>query len=232
MRDYGMGFPDGSAVGHSDPNTSVIRHLPPIWGTLYSSLLAFVSERCSASPSPSSSAKGCSRWPSFRLLKVFGVQFHRFWGQLSRPAEDLLQEPVELLAAIPSVVYGLWGIFVVIPALARLQRWPSGSTGGRSSAAPVVRPNYLSGPGCCRPSLVLAIMVLPTITAISPRRARGRAAEAAGGGVRPGRHALGSRSWRDRAHALHAASSARSSWPSAARSARHGAGHARRQRAT
>ena len=42
---------------------------------------------------------------------------------------------VELLAAIPSVVYGLWGLFVVVPAHAA--RWRTGSTstsaGSRSS---------------------------------------------------------------------------------------------------
>ncbi|MGF1567811.1 MAG: phosphate ABC transporter permease subunit PstC [Nodosilinea sp.] len=59
---------------------------------------------------------------------------------------------VELLAAIPSVVYGLWGIFVLIPAL----KWFLGLFG-----IPFVGPSILAA------SLVLSIMVLPIITAIS-----------------------------------------------------------------
>jgi phosphate transport system permease protein len=54
---------------------------------------------------------------------------------------------VELLAAVPSVVYGLWGIFVLIPFL-------KGFT-------------PLTGPGMLPAALILSIMVLPTIAAIS-----------------------------------------------------------------
>lgn len=69
---------------------------------------------------------------------------------------------VELLAAIPSVVYGLWGIFVLGPVLASLTqplyanfRWlPIFST------PPANRSMLIAG-------VILAIMVLPTITAIS-----------------------------------------------------------------
>ncbi|MGG6239506.1 phosphate ABC transporter permease subunit PstC [Nodosilinea sp. AN01ver1] len=59
---------------------------------------------------------------------------------------------VELLAAIPSVVYGLWGIFVLIPAL----KWFLGLFG-----------ISFAGPSMLAASLVLAIMILPIITAIS-----------------------------------------------------------------
>ena len=45
----------------------------------------------------------------FRGLKVFGVQFHPVWGKLPDSIENLLRNLIELLAAIPSVVYGLWG---------------------------------------------------------------------------------------------------------------------------
>lgn len=59
---------------------------------------------------------------------------------------------VELLAAIPSVVYGLWGIFVLIPAL----KWFFGLFGIQ-----------FVGPSMLTASLILAIMILPIITAIS-----------------------------------------------------------------
>ncbi len=53
---------------------------------------------------------------------------------------------VELLAAVPSVVYGLWGIFVLIPFL-------KGFT-------------PLKGPGMLPAALILSVMILPTIAAI------------------------------------------------------------------
>ena len=54
---------------------------------------------------------------------------------------------VELLAAIPSVVYGLWGIFVLIPFLKTITE--------------------LRGPGMLPAALILSVMILPTIAAIS-----------------------------------------------------------------
>ena len=59
---------------------------------------------------------------------------------------------VELLAAIPSVVYGLWGIFVLIPAL----KWFFG-----------LFDISFTGPSILAASLVLSVMILPIITAIS-----------------------------------------------------------------
>jgi phosphate transport system permease protein len=69
---------------------------------------------------------------------------------------------IELLAAIPSVVYGLWGIYVLIPMLRPIAKWlhehfpfiPLFST-------------ELNGPGLAPAALVLAIMILPTVAAIS-----------------------------------------------------------------
>lgn len=59
---------------------------------------------------------------------------------------------VELLAAIPSVVYGLWGIFVLIPAL----KWFFSLIGVT-----------FVGPSMLAASLILSVMILPIITAIS-----------------------------------------------------------------
>ncbi|MGV7636940.1 phosphate ABC transporter permease subunit PstC, partial [Mycobacterium kansasii] len=39
--------------------------------------------------------------------------------RLSRP----LSAVIDLLAAVPSIIYGLWGIFVLAPFLVPLQRW-------------------------------------------------------------------------------------------------------------
>src|ERR1700719_5153295 len=69
---------------------------------------------------------------------------------------------VELLAAIPSVVYGLWGIAVVIPLVQQFGGYLSDSLG----FIPLFS-GPATGNSMLTASLVLAIMVLPTITAIS-----------------------------------------------------------------
>jgi len=69
---------------------------------------------------------------------------------------------VELLAAIPSVVYGIWGIFVLVPILNGLGKWLNSSFGWFPffSSPP-------TGPGMLPAGVILAIMTLPIITAIS-----------------------------------------------------------------
>jgi phosphate transport system permease protein len=69
---------------------------------------------------------------------------------------------VELLAAIPSVVYGLWGIFVLGPVLAQLTQPIHAYFGWLPlfSTPPANRSMLIAG-------VILAIMVLPTVTAIS-----------------------------------------------------------------
>lgn len=69
---------------------------------------------------------------------------------------------IELLAAIPSVVYGLWGIFVLIPLLRPFGIWLNGNFGWIPlfSTAP-------SGPGIYAAGIILSIMILPIIAAIS-----------------------------------------------------------------
>jgi phosphate transport system permease protein len=81
---------------------------------------------------------------------------------LPLPARQLVRFVVELLAAIPSVVYGLWGIFVVIPMVQALGTWTSERFGHIPLLAGPAYGNSLLTAG-----IVLALMVLPTITAIS-----------------------------------------------------------------
>jgi phosphate transport system permease protein len=86
---------------------------------------------------------------------------------LTEFAPKVVRQPVAfligLLAAIPSVVYGLWGIFVLIPAL-------------RTSAFPFLRkalgflpffqgPIY--GPSMLAAGIILAIMIMPYIMSVS-----------------------------------------------------------------
>lgn len=69
---------------------------------------------------------------------------------------------IELLAAIPSVVYGLWGIFVLIPFLGPIGKWLNTNLGWIPifSTPP-------AGPGILPAGIILTIMILPIITAIS-----------------------------------------------------------------
>jgi phosphate transport system permease protein len=113
---------------------------PQIGGTLYSSILGVA------------------------IGSLFGVAIAVFLTQdfLPEPLEFALKHTIELLAAIPSVVYGLWGIFVVIPAIRPLANALHETLGG----IPIFG-TRLIGPGLLPAALVLAIMVLPTVTAIS-----------------------------------------------------------------
>jgi phosphate transport system permease protein len=114
--------------------------LPEIWGTLYSSILGV------------------------GLGTAFGLAIAIFITEDFVPPklEIFFKNVIELLAAIPSVVYGLWGIFVVIPAIRPTCTWLYQNVGW----IPLFG-TRLSGPGMLPAALVLAIMVLPTITAIS-----------------------------------------------------------------
>src|SRR3954453_3924163 len=69
---------------------------------------------------------------------------------------------VELLAAVPSVVYGLWGVYVLIPKLRPAEQWFSDTF----SFLPFVG-GQVAGPGYFVAGLILAIMILPIVAAIS-----------------------------------------------------------------
>src|SRR5262249_23542418 len=69
---------------------------------------------------------------------------------------------VELLAAVPSVVYGLWGVFVLIPRLKPAEQWFSDTF----SFLPFVG-GPVAGPNLFIAGLILAIMILPIVSAIS-----------------------------------------------------------------
>ncbi len=70
---------------------------------------------------------------------------------------------VELLAAIPSVIYGLWGIFVLIPFL---QNYIYPSLQATLGFLPLFQ-GTIRGPSVLTGGIVLAIMIIPTISAIS-----------------------------------------------------------------
>ena len=137
IKEYGLGFFVGTTW---DSNKEVFGVLPEIWGTLYSSLLALI------------------------MGGVFGVGIAIFLTQgfLHARVEVTFRTIIELLAAIPSVVYGLWGIYVLIPLLRPVAQWLHESFGWFPLFG-----SELSGPGLAPAALVLAIMILPTVAAIS-----------------------------------------------------------------
>jgi phosphate ABC transporter permease protein PstC len=69
---------------------------------------------------------------------------------------------VELLAAVPSVVYGLWGVFVLIPNLKGFEEWVARTFGFIPFLGGDVSPANLFIGG-----LILAIMIIPIVSAIS-----------------------------------------------------------------
>lgn len=137
MRTHGVGFLIGSTW---DVGRQQFGILPHIWGTLYSSLLALT------------------------IGGFFGVVMAIFLTQDFLPPRlaQVFRVIVELLAAIPSVVYGLWGLFVVVPAMRPI----ADALHAHFGFIPLFG-STLSGPGMAPAALVLAIMILPTVAAVS-----------------------------------------------------------------
>jgi phosphate transport system permease protein len=122
-----------------DPVSGEFGALPFIWGTLYSSILALL------------------------IATPIALGIAVFISELC-PAR--LRQPLvfltELLAAIPSIVYGLWGIFVLVPVVRLIET---------SLPDSVRQLPFFSGPplglGMLSAALILAIMVIPFTSSVS-----------------------------------------------------------------
>jgi phosphate transport system permease protein len=159
MRHEGLSFLSGRVW---DPNTAQHGIAPQIWGTLYTSILALVIGTAFGLAAAVFLSEGYLGQIMFAILRGFNLHLHPFWAKVPDRIEDLLRQLIELLAAIPSVVYGLWGIFVVIPLIRPACNWLHLKLGWMALFS-----TDLSGPGVMPAVIVLAIMILPTITAIS-----------------------------------------------------------------
>jgi phosphate transport system permease protein len=136
IRQFGFGFISGREW---NPVKSEFGALPFIYGTIVSSLIAIIISV-----------------PLSLGIAIFLVE--QAPRQLARPITFL----VELLAAIPSVVYGLWGIFVLAPFLRvhvepPLQHW--------FGWLPLFQ-GPITGIGLLTGGIILAIMVTPIISAV------------------------------------------------------------------
>jgi phosphate transport system permease protein len=122
-----------------DPVAGQFGALPFIWGTLYSSLLALLIST-----------------PIALGIAVF----------ISELCPDWLKQPLvfltELLAAIPSIVYGLWGIFVLVPAVRSLEA----ATPDFLKQLPLFTGPPM-GVGMLSAGLILAVMVIPFTSSVA-----------------------------------------------------------------
>jgi phosphate transport system permease protein len=159
IHDYGWRFVTGTTW---DTNRSQYGVLPAIAGTLYSSILGVAGGTVFGLAIAIFLSERFLSMAVERGLNLIGVESLGFWATLPDRIENFLRITVELLAAIPSVAYGLWGIFVVIPMVRPMAHWLHGHLGW----IPIFNTD-LGGPGLFPAAVVLAIMVLPTISAIS-----------------------------------------------------------------
>lgn len=134
---FGLGFLTGSAW---DPVAGQFGAWPAIVGTLVTSLLAL----------------------AMAVPLALGVAIY-----LTEFAPARIRQPIasviELLAAIPSVVYGLWGIFVLVPFLTT---WVYPLLEARLGVLPLFRgPIY--GPSVLSAAVILTVMIVPYIMSVS-----------------------------------------------------------------
>ena len=137
MRRFGFGFLTGRVW---DPVQGEFGALPFIYGTVMSALIALVISV-----------------PLSLGIAVFLVE--QAPRRLARPVTFL----VELLAAIPSVVYGLWGIFVLAPLL---RGWVKPPLQKLFGWLPLFQGPVETGTGLFTAGIILAIMITPIISAV------------------------------------------------------------------
>ena len=120
MHAYGVSFLTGTTW---DANRSQFGILPAIVGTLYSSVLGLIIGTAFGLAIAIFLSEGFLALALDVIIGSSGLSDNAFWSNLPNSVEHLLQMIIELLAAIPSVVYGLWGIFVIIPLIRPPAEW-------------------------------------------------------------------------------------------------------------
>ena len=139
FRAFGAGFLVSSAW---NPVTEEFGALVSVYGTVVSSILALL----------------------MAVPLAFGVAFF-----LTELAPSWMRRPVgtaiELLAAVPSIIYGMWGVFVLMPAVDQtIKPWLVGSLGRLTGFSAVLHASP-GGASIFTAALVLAIMITPFIAA-------------------------------------------------------------------
>ena len=132
IRKFGFAFWTRSTW---DPVSGEFGALPFIWGTLYSSFLALL------------------------LATPIALGIAVFINEIApRALRQPLSYLTELLAAIPSIVYGLWGIFVLVPIVRKFELLVG---------APPLGVSMLSA------AIILAIMIVPLTSSVAREILRG-----------------------------------------------------------
>jgi phosphate transport system permease protein len=139
FRQFGAGFPFSTTW---DPVKEVFGAAVPIYGTIVTSILALI----------------------FAVPVSFGIAFY-----LTELAPAWVRRPIgtaiELLAAVPSIIYGMWGFFVIAPAMAEYIQPIFIDT---FDGIPLLEDLFAGPPfgtGIFTASIVLAVMVIPFIAA-------------------------------------------------------------------
>ena len=136
---FGLGF---LTSDNWDPVQHDFGAVVPVYGTVVTSVLALI----------------------LAVPISFGIAFY-----LTELAPTWFRGPVgtaiELLAAVPSIIYGMWGFFVVVPIMSRyVQPWAIDTLGD----IPVLGDLFQGPPfgtGIATAALILAIMIIPFIAA-------------------------------------------------------------------
>lgn len=137
LRTFGIGFLWSSQW---DPVTSKFGALPFIYGTLVSSAIALM------------------------LAGFTGVLAGVFLAEFApRRLSSSLAMLIELLAAVPSVVYGLWGLFVLAPFVTT---WIGPALQNTLGFLPIFQ-GTIYGVNMLVAGLILALMIVPTIIAVT-----------------------------------------------------------------
>lgn len=143
---FGWKFLLPTSNANWNPVTNKFQAWPFIYGTLITSLFALV-----------------FAIPVSLGIAIFLAEISSGWMR------TLLSWLVELLAAIPSVVYGLWGIFVFLPQVVAPFGNLLGASLGNVPLVGVLFQGQISASGSSRlaASLILAVMIIPTISAVT-----------------------------------------------------------------
>ncbi len=139
FRTFGFGF---LVSADWDPVQDIYGALVPIYGTIVTAILALI----------------------VSVPLAFGIAFF-----LTEMAPQWMRKPIgtaiELLAAIPSIIFGMWGFFVIVPIMAEnIQPWFIDNLGD----IPVIGVLFSGAPfgtGILTAALILAVMIVPFIAA-------------------------------------------------------------------
>ena len=129
--------------GEWDPPADIYGALVPVYGTLVTSLIALI-----------------IAVPVSFGIALFLTELSPAW--LRRP----LGTAIELLAAVPSIVYGMWGLLVFAPIFSEYFQKPLAATIGKIPFIGALFQGAPIGIGLLCAGVILAIMIIPYISAV------------------------------------------------------------------